>query len=82
MAKDRGAMTAVSGLLRPVFANLPRGRGGHRAFEFPCAARLPARSFFTPYFYQISTGPRGTGIACRAATAGSCMNEATIGGGR
>ncbi len=31
--------------------------------------------------YHTSTGPLGTGIRSRWATAGSCMNEATSGGG-
>lgn len=31
--------------------------------------------------YQTSTGPLGTGICSRRTTAGSCINEATIGGG-
>src|SRR5436190_285496 len=31
--------------------------------------------------YQTSIGPFGTGMCSRWATAGSCMNEATRGGG-
>jgi len=33
------------------------------------------------HHYQTSTGPLGTGMACRFAAPGSSMNEATIGAG-
>ena len=52
-----------------------------------CESRDHFFNVFLAFFrgcltHQTSTGPLGTGMACRSATVGSRMKDATIGGGR